>query len=104
MIKIRQKVLVSLLCGITILPLLLVACTADTNTTNPPQSQTNTPPSQPNTPLLSTSGIVEKLSLNDIAARANSVVLGKVKNIDYQKEANGNINTLVTFSVDHLTV
>lgn len=53
----------------------------------------NLPPSQ------SASGLVEKLTLDDLAARANLVVLGEAVDIVYQKEANGNIYTLATLSV-----
>lgn len=51
------------------------------------------PPSQ------STSGLVEKLTLDDLAARSNLVVLGEVVDIVYQKDANGSIYTLATLSV-----
>jgi hypothetical protein len=94
-VKIRQKVLVSLLGCITILALLLVGCTSGANTTNPPPSPTNPPP-------LISSGLVVKMSLDDLAAKANLVILGKVVNVVYQKEANGNIYTLVTFSVEQI--
>ena len=89
MVKIRRGL------GITILVVLLVsigvlalfpACTSGGGTINPPPSQ-------------SASGLVEKLTLDDLAARANLVVLGEVVDVVYQKEANGNIYTLATLSV-----
>jgi len=89
MVKIRRGL------GITIIVVLLVsigvlalfpACTSGGGTINPPPSQ-------------SASGLVEKLTLDDLAARANLVVLGEVVDVVYQKEANGNIYTLATLSV-----
>jgi len=89
MVKIRRGL------GITIIVVLLVsigvlalfpACTSGEGTMNLPPSQ-------------SASGLVEKLTLDDLAARANLVVLGEAVDIVYQKEANGNIYTLATLSV-----
>jgi len=65
---------------------LFPACTSGGGKINPPPSQ-------------SASGLVEKLTLDDLAARANLVVLGEVVDVVYQKEANGNIYTLATLSV-----
>lgn len=89
MVKIRRGL------GITIIVVLLVsigvlalfpACTSGGGAINPPPSQ-------------SASGLVEKLTLDDLAARANLVVLGEVVDVVYQKEANGNIYTLATLSI-----
>jgi len=88
-VKIRQRVFVSLLCFITILALFLIACTSGTNTINPLPSQ-------------SVSGLVEKLTLDDLAARANLILLGEAIDVVYQKEANDSIYTLVTFSVEQI--
>ncbi len=42
-------------------------------------------------PSQDVAGLVEKLTLDDLVARANSVLLGEVVDITYQKEANVNI-------------
>jgi hypothetical protein len=63
------------------------ACTSSGGTTSLP-------------PLQSSRGLVEKLTLDELATRANSVVLGEVVDVTYQKESNGSIYTLVTFSVE----
>ena len=87
--KIRQRVIVSLVCCTTILVLFPIACSSGTNTINPP-------------PLQRVSGLVVKLTLDDLAARANLILLGEVVDVVYQKEANGSIYTLVTFSVEQI--
>ena len=66
-----------------------MACTTGVNRINPPPSQ-------------SVSGLVEKLTLDDLAARANLVLLAEVVDITYQKEVNDSIYTLVTFSVEQI--
>ena len=89
MVKIRRSlgitIIVVLLVGIGVLAL-FPACTSGEGKINPPPSQ-------------SASGLVEKLTLDDLAARANLVVLGEAVDVVYQKEANGNIYTLATLSV-----
>jgi len=89
MVKIKRglgiTIIVVLLVGIGVLAL-FPACTSGGGTINPPPSQ-------------SASGLVVKLTLDDLAARANLVVLGEVVDVVYQKEANGNIYTLATLSV-----
>jgi hypothetical protein len=59
--KIRQRVLVSLLCCIVFFVLPPIACTSGANTINPP-------------PFQSISGLVEKLTLDDLAARVDRVL------------------------------
>jgi len=90
MIKIRGRLgitsIVVLLVSISVLVLAPVACISGGGTIDLPPSQ-------------SASGLVEKLTLDDLAARANLVVLGEVVDVVYQKEANGNIYTLATLSV-----
>lgn len=54
----------------------------------------------PVAPSQSTGGLVEKLSLHDLAARAGLIVVGKVVGITYAKDAAGNIYTQVAFSVE----
>jgi hypothetical protein len=82
--------------GITIIVVLLVsvgllmlpvACTS-------PGGTLNLPPSK------SVSGLVEKLTLDDLAARADLVLLGKAVDVTGHEEASGNVYTLVTFSVE----
>ncbi len=89
MVRIRRrmsiKIILLLLASIGVLALLL-ACTSGEGTINPPPSQR-------------ASGLVERLTLDDLAARANLVVLGEIVDVVYQKEANGNIYTLATLSV-----
>ena len=87
--KIRHRVLVSLLCCIVFFVLPPIACTSGANTINPPPSQ-------------SVRGLVEKLTLDDLAARANLILLGEAIDVVYQKEANDSIYTLVTFSVEQI--
>ena len=45
-------------------------------------------------------GLVEKLTLDELTAKAGSILIGEVTNIACYKEAEGNIYTLVTFSVE----
>ncbi len=87
MIKIKTRLGVTIIAvPLVIILALFPACTSGGGTINPPPSQ-------------SASGLVEKLTLDDLAARANLVVLGEVVDVVYQKEANGNIYTLATLSV-----
>lgn len=88
-VKIRQRVLFNLLGCIIFFSLPPIACTSCANKINPPPSQ-------------SVGGIVEKLTLDDLAARANLIILGDVGDVAYQKEANGSIYTLITFSVEQI--
>ena len=48
----------------------------------------------------STGELVGKLTLEQLAARANSILVGKVTNIAYYQEGKRNIYTLVTLSVE----
>ena len=56
--------------------------------------QTSSPPPQ------SDGGLVGKLTLEQLAARADSILVGKVINITCHQEGKGNIYTLVTLSVE----
>ena len=91
MIKIRRKLGITiikvLLVSISILFLTPLACTSGGEIIDLPPSQ-------------SASGLAERLTLDDLAARANLVVLGEVVDIVYQKEADGSIYTLATLSVE----
>jgi hypothetical protein len=51
-------------------------------------------------PPLISHGMLKKLTLDEIEDKANQAILGKVTHIVYQKDNNGNINTLVTFSIE----
>lgn len=90
MVKIKRisdltiKVVLFISIGVLVL---VPACSLDGGTINPSPSQ-------------SSSGLVEKLTLDDLATRANLVVLGEVIDVMYQKEANDNIYTLVTLSIE----
>ena len=57
-------------------------------------------PGAPNTPSQSSQGLVEKLTLDDLALRADSVLVGEVTDITIYQEGEGNIYTLVTVSVE----
>ena len=59
-----------------------------------PGTQTSSPPSQ------STVGLVGKLTIEQLAARANSILVGEVTNIACYQEGKGNIYTLVTLAVE----
>ncbi len=64
---------------------------------------TPAPATPTSAPLSQSSGmLVEKLTLDDLAARANSVVLGEAVDVACHKDTNGNIYTLVTFSVEQI--
>lgn len=52
------------------------------------------------TPSQSISRLVEKLTLDDLAARSHLTVLGEVIEVTYRKDTNGNIYTLTTLSVE----
>lgn len=51
-------------------------------------------------PPPSDGGLVGKLTLEQLAAKANSILVGKVTNIACYQEGKGNIYTLVTLSVE----
>ena len=53
---------------------------------------------QPTPPSQSGAGLVEKLTIDELAARADSILIGEVTDIAYYQEAN--IYTLVTLSVE----
>ncbi|MDD5127230.1 MAG: hypothetical protein PHR43_03895 [Dehalococcoidales bacterium] len=50
----------------------------------------------------SSSGLVEKLTLDDLVSRSDAIVVGKVASILSKQEANGNVVTLVSVSVQQL--
>ncbi len=57
----------------------------------------------PKTPILpsqSAKGLVEKLTIEQLAARADSVLVGEVSDIGSYKGGEGNIYTLTTISVE----
>jgi hypothetical protein len=54
----------------------------------------------PNPPSQSGAGIVEKLTIEDLTARADSILVGEVSDIACYQEGEGNIYTLVTLSVE----
>jgi hypothetical protein len=54
----------------------------------------------PNLPSESSSGLVVQLTLEQLAAKADSILVGKVTNITCYQEGKGNIYTLVTLSVE----
>lgn len=72
--------------ALVVLPL---ACTSGGGTINLPPSQ-------------SVSGLVEKLTLDDLATRADLVLLGEAVDVASHKDANGSIYTMVTFSVEQI--
>ncbi len=59
-------------------------------------------PKPANPPIVSQSsgGIVEKLTIDDLALRADSILVGEVTDITCSEENAGNIFTIVTFSVE----
>lgn len=57
-------------------------------------------PGAPNAPSQSSQGLVEKLTLDDLALRADSILVGEVTDITVNKEGEGNIYTMVTLSVE----
>ena len=57
-------------------------------------------PQAPSLPRQSAAGIVEKLTVEQLAARADSILVGKVTNIACYQEDKGNIYTLVTLSME----
>ena len=59
-----------------------------------------TSPGAPNAPSQSGEGLVEKLTLDELALRADSVLVGEVTDIACYEEGKGNIYTLVTLSID----
>lgn len=54
----------------------------------------------PNPPSQSSSGIVEKLTVQQLASRADSILVGKVTDIACYEEGEGNIYNQVTLSVE----
>jgi len=54
----------------------------------------------PNPPSQSGVGIVEKLTIEELTDRADSILVGEVTDIDCHQEGEGNIYTLVTLSVE----
>ncbi len=48
----------------------------------------------------STSALVEQLTLDELTAKADSILVGEVTDITYYQEGEGNIYTLVTLSMD----
>ena len=57
-------------------------------------------PQIPSPPHQSAAGIIEKLTLEQLTARADSILVGKVTDITVHKEGKGNIYTLVTLSME----
>ncbi len=91
--KIRRvlgvAIIIMLLISIGVLVLVSTACTSSGDKINLPPSQSGR-------------GLVEKLTLDNLAARADLVLLGEAVDIASHKEANGNIYTLVTSSVEQI--
>ncbi len=59
------------------------------------------PPAAPAPPVSqSGEGIVEKLTLDELALRADSILVGEVTDITVYEEGSGNIYTIVTLSVE----
>jgi hypothetical protein len=54
----------------------------------------------PNPPSQSGAGIVEKLTVEELTARADSILIGRVIDIACYREGEGNIYTQVTLSVE----
>jgi hypothetical protein len=54
----------------------------------------------PNPPSQSGAGIVEKLTVEELASRADSILVGEVTDIACYEEGEGNIYTLVTLRVE----
>ena len=75
----NKKVLVGLLCGIIM--------NLDPNSLHFKRKYNKLLPLPPQI----TSGLVEKMTLDDLAATANIIVLGEVVDLTYEKEADGDI-------------
>ena len=54
----------------------------------------------PNQPSRSSWGLVEKLTIDELAVRADSILIGEVTDSTYYQEGEGNIYTQVTLSVE----
>jgi len=57
-------------------------------------------PMPPETPPSSGHGLIEQLTLDELTARADSIVVGEVTDIACHEENKGNIYTLITLSVE----
>ena len=55
---------------------------------------------QPTPPSQSGGGLVEKLTLDELTAKADAILVGEVTDIASYQEGEGNIYTLITFSVE----
>lgn len=57
-------------------------------------------PEVPEKPFQGGQGLVEKLTLDELAAAADSILVGEVNDIVCYQEGEGNVYTLVTLSVE----
>jgi len=57
-------------------------------------------PEVPEKPFQGGQGLVEKLTLDELAAKADSILVGQVTDIACYQESEGNIYTLVTLSAE----